>query len=162
MANTTLNRPKIRVVPGEATPPPKIKVAPPSAKPKIRISTPAAKPKIKVVPGGARSRVKPKIKITPPAPRRKVRVAPGAATAQGRANIASAWFRSGRVYLPTEDMRIRPQITEALGEWLRFPTGKHDDCVDAMSMAICHLRRFGKASTTLGPARTGPRPKKVW
>ena len=79
-----------------------------------------------------------------------------------RANIASAWFRSGRVYLPTEDMRLRPQITEALGEWLRFPTGKHDDCVDAMSMAVCHLRRFKAASATIGPVRKGPRPQKVW
>ena len=63
-----------------------------------------------------------------------------------RANIASAWFRSGRVYVPQPDARLRPQILEAVSEWLKFPTGKHDDCVDAMTQAICHCRSGGSST----------------
>ncbi len=72
-----------------------------------------------------------------------------------RANIASAWFRAGRVYVPQPDFRLRPQIVDTMNEWFKFPTGKHDDGVDAMTQAICHLRA---AASTAARAVIGRRP----
>ena len=69
-----------------------------------------------------------------------------------RANIASAWFRAGRVYVPQPDFRLRPQIVDTMNEWFKFPTGKHDDGVDAMTQAICHLRAAASnAARAVGP-----------
>lgn len=74
-----------------------------------------------------------------------------------RANIASAWFRGGRVYIPRPDARLRPAILEAVHEWLKFPTGRHDDCVDAMTQAICHMRT---GSPGVGTPRMG-KPRNI-
>jgi len=78
-----------------------------------------------------------------------------------RANIASAWFRAGRVYFPTED-RSRPWVSRLLGEICRFPSGRNDDQVDALSQAIVYLRRFGEAAAQMGPSAGAPRVKEVW
>lgn len=54
-----------------------------------------------------------------------------------RANAVSPRIESGNVYLPHPS--IASWVSEVIEEWASFPTGAHDDIVDAMSHGIMKL-----------------------
>ena len=61
---------------------------------------------------------------------------------EARANIASGYWRGGRVYMPFES-HGRSWVRETFMEYARFPSGAYDDAVDAMTQAIIYGRRMG-------------------
>lgn len=78
-----------------------------------------------------------------------------------RANIASGFFRAGRIHLPHED-RSRPWVTDTLREWARFPSGKYDDAVDAMSQAVRYLFQGGGSTGRKGSVAIGKPVRRGW
>ena len=54
-----------------------------------------------------------------------------------RANATTGMLERGRVWFPLK----KKFAAEVLQEALEFPKGAHDDCVDAMTMALLYLRR---------------------
>ena len=52
----------------------------------------------------------------------------------GRANAITPYFESGNVYFPCDE--IDPTIEEMVDEMMKFPNGKHDDEVDAMTQYL--------------------------
>ena len=58
---------------------------------------------------------------------------------EGRAAAVAHLFEAGNVYLPPD--ALAPWIAEVLTTWGRFPLIKHDDDVDAMTMALLILYR---------------------
>jgi predicted phage terminase large subunit-like protein len=60
---------------------------------------------------------------------------------EARANIASGYFRAGRIYFPPVS-RTMPWVRDTTNELLRFPQGKHDDAVDACTQAIAYFRNM--------------------
>ena len=56
----------------------------------------------------------------------------------------------GKVYLP----RNAPWVEPLVSELLHFPTGKHDDQVDVLSL-------FGRMLDKLIPGKVPPKPKKL-
>jgi phage terminase large subunit-like protein len=71
-----------------------------------------------------------------------------------RVGIAANYIRPGHVRVPTEDAHLRPWVARTKAEWVRYPKSKHDDAVDAMSMAVIwHVRiSSGRAA---GPPLVG-------
>lgn len=60
------------------------------------------------------------------------------ASKEVRARAVTAEIESGHVYLPHPDEY--PWVTELQDELRDFPSGKHDDQVDALTQALAHLR----------------------
>ncbi|QHB37139.1 terminase [Microbacterium phage Terij] len=71
---------------------------------------------------------------------------------EARARAVTPEIESGNVYLPhpTE----APWVLELISELRSFPTGAHDDQVDALTQALDDLRGGGVAQITV-PGRTG-------
>lgn len=62
---------------------------------------------------------------------------PPRGTKVARAEAVSGLFEAGKVRLPKD----APWLDAYVDEFLRFPAGKHDDMVDATSLALSMLRR---------------------
>jgi len=56
-----------------------------------------------------------------------------------RASAVSPQIEAGNVYLP--DPSIAPWVHDFIEECAAFPTGAHDDQVDAMSQALMRLNK---------------------
>lgn len=65
-----------------------------------------------------------------------VGVKPGRDNHEARAEAVTGLFESGRVKFP----RQAPWMPELLGEFLRFPHGRHDDIVDAVVLGISQMQ----------------------
>jgi predicted phage terminase large subunit-like protein len=59
---------------------------------------------------------------------------------EARVSAASPAIEAGNVFLP--DPEITPWVGEFIEECAAFPTGAHDDQVDAMSQALIRLNKF--------------------
>lgn len=68
---------------------------------------------------------------------------PGSASKLSRAEAKAHLFESGNIYLPPDDQA--PWITSYINELHKFPAGKHDDQVDATTMALLILDLRGNA-----------------
>jgi predicted phage terminase large subunit-like protein len=68
-----------------------------------------------------------------------------------RVNAVSPAIEAGNVFLPHEDEA--PWVNEFINECAAFPSGQHDDDVDAMSQALSRLVLYGNAITSK-PARS--------
>lgn len=77
---------------------------------------------------------------------------PGSASKESRAQAIAPLFESKRVWLPAA-----PWIERYRQELLRFPTSKHDDMVDATSMAllILHKPRAARYGDAVKQLRAG-------
>jgi predicted phage terminase large subunit-like protein len=58
---------------------------------------------------------------------------------EARANAIEPYWEAGNIYLPHPT--IAPWITVFLDEVFKFPAGKNDDQVDAMTQALSHMGR---------------------
>lgn len=63
-------------------------------------------------------------------------VPPGRDSKEARAEAVTNWFEAGRVKFP----RHATWMGELLGEFLRFPSGRHDDIVDAAVLGVAQIR----------------------
>lgn len=73
---------------------------------------------------------------------------------EARARAVTPEIESGNVYLPhpTE----APWVLDLLAELRSFPTGAHDDQVDAMTQALTELRESGNVTITVPGDRVAP------
>ena len=65
-------------------------------------------------------------------------VPPGRDSKEARAESVTGWFEAGRVKFP----KNASWMQELLGEFLRFPAGKHDDIVDAVVLGIREMQKI--------------------
>lgn len=65
-----------------------------------------------------------------------VGVKPGTDSKEARAEATTADFEKGTIKFP----RYAPWVSDALGEFLRFPYGRHDDIVDAVVLGISQMQ----------------------
>lgn len=63
-----------------------------------------------------------------------------------RARAVTPEIESGNVYLPHPSDPGNGWVNELISEMRAFPSGKHDDMVDALSMGLLGLRDAGEAS----------------
>lgn len=63
-----------------------------------------------------------------------------------RARAVTPEIESGNVYLPHPSDPGNGWVNELISEMRAFPSGKHDDMVDALSMGLLGLRDVGEAS----------------
>lgn len=70
---------------------------------------------------------------------------------EARANAVAPLWESGNVYLP--DPSIAPWVTGFVDELLAFPSGRHDDQVDAMTQALLQLYRQSVGKYEYRPTR---------
>jgi predicted phage terminase large subunit-like protein len=63
-------------------------------------------------------------------------IPPGRDSKEARADAVTNWFEAGRVKFP----RHATWMGDLLGEFLRFPNGKHDDIVDAVVLGVSRIR----------------------
>lgn len=63
-------------------------------------------------------------------------ISPGRDSKEARAEAVTGLFEAGRVKFPKDASWMH----ELLGEFLRFPHGKHDDIVDAVVLGVSQLR----------------------
>lgn len=76
---------------------------------------------------------------------------------EARARSVTPEIESGNVYLPLPSEN--PWVLEFIAECRAFPTGAHDDQVDAMTQALTELREHGGATISVpGERYTGPAP----
>ena len=78
-----------------------------------------------------------------------------------RANMAGLQVTGGRVFVPHEDDRRRPWVRTTTDELRRFPSGKYDDAVDAMSQAIIYLSGAVRQGAA-GGFRAGKPARRGW
>lgn len=74
---------------------------------------------------------------------------------EARARAVTPEIESGNVYLPHPSEA--PWVLELISELRSFPTGAHDDQVDAMTQALEEMRDTGRAQITV-PGRSGAAP----
>lgn len=74
---------------------------------------------------------------------------------EARARAVTPEVESGNVYLPDPRMPGFEWVRELVEEARMFPTGAHDDQVDAMTQALDELREQGVGSISVPGARTG-------
>jgi predicted phage terminase large subunit-like protein len=63
-------------------------------------------------------------------------ISPGRESKEARADSVTNWFEAGRVKFP----KSASWMGDLLGEFLRFPHGKHDDIVDAIVLGVTQIR----------------------
>lgn len=63
-----------------------------------------------------------------------------------RARAVTPEIESGNVYLPHPADPGNGWVNELISEMRAFPSGRHDDQVDALSMGLLGLRDAGQAS----------------
>ena len=80
---------------------------------------------------------------------------------EARANIASGYFKAGRVYMPHQS-RTRPWVRETLNELVRFPSGRWDDAVDSCTQAIAYFRNMGNKSGRTKNFSAGAPVRRGW
>lgn len=80
---------------------------------------------------------------------------------EARANIASGYFKAGRVYMPHQS-RTRPWVRETINELVRFPSGRWDDAVDSCTQAIAYFRNMGHKSGRTKNFSTGAPVRRDW
>ncbi|MFG6372398.1 MAG: phage terminase large subunit, partial [Turicimonas muris] len=77
---------------------------------------------------------------------------------ESRANAVTPFFEAGNVYFP--DKTVFPWVDSLIAEFLSFPAGSHDDCVDSTTQALNYFREHSGLlldSATMKALRTPPR-----
>lgn len=79
---------------------------------------------------------------------------------EARARAITPEIESGNVYLPLPDQGEFKWVNDFLNEARTFPTGEHDDQIDAATQALDELRTSGGAhiSNPANPGAPAPRP----
>ena len=73
-----------------------------------------------------------------------------------RVNASTPFMESGRIWIPAD----KPWADDLLSQALRFPGGKHDDMVDAMTMAVLYVRDSWRIEHPDDPEWEDDAPKK--
>ena len=73
-----------------------------------------------------------------------------------RVNASTPFMESGRIWIPAD----KSWADDLLSQALRFPGGKHDDMVDAMTMAVLYVRDSWRIEHPDDPEWEDDAPKK--
>lgn len=87
-----------------------------------------------------------------------LKAVPSRASKEARSRAITPEVESGNVYLPHPSDPGNEWVQDLLGELRDFPSGMHDDQVDALTQALTELRESGRGQITVpgqGTVRTG-------